>query len=64
MKIKKCPFCSKEPQIYVNYGSYGYTPNVYHIKCQCGAEMKLVDDFCNSQDECKNRLIERWNERK
>lgn len=62
--IKKCPFCGKEPQFYFNCGTFGYTPNMYTIKCQCGAEMKLIDNFCNLIDECKYKLIEKWNERK
>ncbi len=64
MEIKKCPFCGKEPRFYINYGSHGYTPNVYYLKCECGVEMKLIDDFRNSDKECKDMLIKKWNNRK
>lgn len=64
MKIEKCPFCGKEPEFYIDYGSYGYSPNVYHLECECGAGMNLVDDFRNSDKECKDMLIKRWNIRK
>lgn len=64
IEIEKCPFCGKEPKFYINYGSYGYKPNVYHLECECGAGMKMIDDFNVSDKECKDTLIKRWNSRK
>lgn len=64
MKIKRCPFCGGESIDFdIDYGNYGYTPNIYHIECECGASMTLVDDFKKSNEECRDELIKRWNKR-
>ena len=63
-KIKPCPFCGGEPSFEIDYGCYGYTPNVYRIECDdCGAYFSLVDDFHNSEEENEAELIKRWNRR-
>jgi Lar family restriction alleviation protein len=64
MEIKKCPFCGKEPEFHISYGSFGYNPNVYYLKCECGARMGLTDNFSKLDKECKDILIKKWNSRK
>ncbi len=62
--LKPCPFCGKEPRFDKCEGTYGYTPNRYFIKCECGAEMVITNYYTKSTAECGNELISRWNSRK
>ena len=66
-KIKPCPFCGGEPKFRVDYGSFGYTPNVIHLICNgCGVDMKKIDDcegLRSRTEEYKLDLINMWNRR-
>ena len=62
--MKPCPFCGKEPRMGKCEGTYGYSSNRYFIKCECGVEMNLFDDFTKPTVECETELINRWNSRK
>ena len=62
--LKPCPFCGSKPKPYIEYGSYGYFPNKFSIKCDgCNTAMYIVDDYTDTDENIMTQLAERWNKR-
>ena len=55
-----CPFCGDIPSLDVQYGSYGYFPNRFSLKCDgCNTAMYIVDDYTDTDENIIVQLAER-----
>lgn len=59
-ELKPCPFCGGEAAPYIVNGNYGYTPDIYGIKCtRCGATIEKSSGYADLSET----VAEAWNKR-
>ena len=55
-----CPFCNGTADLIKKSGIYGYTHDIYRIRCsRCGAEISK----CNGYKNMADAVIAAWNHR-
>ncbi len=60
-ELKPCPFCGGEAEMGVKHGSYGYTPDIYYVKCKrCGQKVEVVSERYKNLSDI---AVGAWNRR-
>ena len=60
-ELKPCPFCGGEAEMNVKHGSYGYTPDIYYVKCKrCGQKVEVVSERYKNLSDI---AVGAWNRR-
>lgn len=60
-ELKPCPFCGGEAELNVKHGSYGYTPDIYYVKCKCcGQKVEVVSERYKNLSDI---VVGTWNRR-
>ena len=60
-ELKPCPFCGGQAEMNVRGGNYGYTPDIYYVRCKrCGAKIEIIS---NNYKNLSKSVINAWNKR-
>lgn len=66
-KLKKCPFCGGEAELYIDRHENSDTTHLHSIKCKdtfaCGARINDTLSFFGDYKKSLEGLIDRWNKR-
>lgn len=59
--LKPCPFCGGRAEMGIKSGDYGYTPDIYYVKCKrCIAKVEMVS---NNYKNLSKAVANAWNKR-